>query len=73
MNIEQAVIPAGQFRREKLYQAALTLAKTMLEERLLTDDEYSAAVTILREKYRPALAGPHPVQAPEKASPEPKE
>jgi hypothetical protein len=64
MNIEQAVIPAGQFRREKLYQAALTLAKTMLEKRLLTDDEHLTTVTILREKYRPALAGLDPVQVP---------
>jgi hypothetical protein len=55
---------AEQFRREKLYQTALTIAKTMLERGLITAAEYSSIDTILREKYAPSLGTLQPVQAP---------
>ena len=55
---------AEQFKREKLYQTALPLAKSMLARGLITPDEYSSIDTKLREKYAPSLGSLYPVQVP---------
>lgn len=44
-----------QFRKEKIYQISLSLAKSMLKKGLLTEDEFAIFNAILLEKYHPLL------------------
>lgn len=46
-----------QFERESRYRAALTVAKAMLREGLISDEEYREIDTRLVEKYRPLFGG----------------
>ncbi len=43
------------YRRDMLYHAALSMAKTMFEKGLITESEYAEIDTILLQKYRPYL------------------
>jgi len=45
----------GDFRRERLYQSTITIAKTMLKKCLISESEFCKIDTILLEKYRPLL------------------
>jgi hypothetical protein len=45
------------FDRERLYQATLAIARTMLQRGLITVDEFTVIDTKMREKYRPLLGG----------------
>lgn len=45
----------AQFQAEKRYQVALSMAKTLLEKGLLTQEEYAVIDTILLEKFKPSL------------------
>lgn len=40
-----------EFETEKKYLLAVSIAKNLLEKKLLTDEEYSVIDTKLREKY----------------------
>lgn len=42
-----------QFDREKRYQIAMHIARTMLSQDLITDQEYLQINTIFIEKYQP--------------------
>ena len=44
-----------QMRDDMRYQAALSVAKGMLEKGLITEEEYAKIDTRLLEKYRPYL------------------
>ena len=44
-----------QFERERRYQSAVSVARTMLGRRLITEDEFMAIDTIMLEKYKPIL------------------
>jgi vacuolar-type H+-ATPase subunit B/Vma2 len=44
-----------QFDRERLYQATLNLARAMLRQGLITEDELAVIDSKMREKYRPLL------------------
>lgn len=44
-----------QFKAEKLYQASLALARSMLKKGLVTANEFAIIDTILLDKYRPLL------------------
>ena len=44
-----------EFRAELRYRMSLSMAKTMLEKGIISEDEYSEIDTILLEKYRPTL------------------
>ena len=44
-----------QFRAERLYQMSLSVAKTMLQKGVVSEEEYKQIDTILLEKYRPIL------------------
>jgi hypothetical protein len=44
-----------QFDRERLYQATLAVARTMLARGIITEDDYCKFDTILLAKYRPIL------------------
>lgn len=42
-----------QFERESRYRVAISVAKTMLQEGLISEEEYGAIDTIFLQKYRP--------------------
>ena len=42
-----------EFHNNMLYHAAISIAKTILENGLVTEEEYAEIDTILLEKYRP--------------------
>ena len=52
---------AEQFEREKHYQAAMSLSKTMLAEGVLTPDDIRVIDTMLRAEYRPLFGGLYPL------------
>ena len=43
------------FRRERLYQASIAVARTMHNKGLISEVEFSQIDSILLEKYRPLL------------------
>ena len=44
-----------EFRNEKLYQTTMHLARKMLEEGIISEEEYRQIDTIFTEKYKPTL------------------
>ncbi len=44
-----------QFDREKKYQAALAVARTMLRQGIINDDDFNKTEAILREKFSPMI------------------
>ena len=46
-----------QFDREKNYRVALTIAKSMFKQGLITDLEYRQIDTLLIGKYSPVIGG----------------
>ena len=44
-----------QFRNEKLYQATMHLARKMVEQGILTEQEYREVEEIFLEKYKPVF------------------
>ena len=44
-----------QFEREMLYQASMNLFKSMLENGIITEEQYAIIDTKMLEKYRPLL------------------
>lgn len=44
-----------QFRREKMYQATMLMAKKLHEQAIISTDEYLEIDTIFRKKYAPSL------------------
>jgi len=52
------------FERERLYQATIAIARTMLRQGLITEDEFSIIDTKMREKYRPFLGTLCPSKSP---------
>lgn len=46
-----------QFEREKKYQAALAVARSMLRENVINGDDFLRIEARLREKFRPVLGG----------------
>lgn len=44
-----------QFEREKLYQASMEMFKKMLDQDLITEEEYAVIDTKMKEKYRPKI------------------
>ena len=45
-----------EFQAEKMYQMGLYIAKAMLKEGLITEEEFSEIDTILLGLYRPVLS-----------------
>jgi hypothetical protein len=43
------------FRNEKLYQTTMHLARKMLDEGLISEEEYRRIDTIFTEKYHPVF------------------
>lgn len=44
-----------EFRNEKLYQTTMHLARKLLEDGVITADEYRQIDTIFLEKYQPVF------------------
>ncbi len=44
-----------QFDREKKYQAALAVARSMLRQGIINDDDFTKTELILREKFCPFM------------------
>lgn len=44
-----------EFRNEKLYQTTMHLARKMLSDGLISEDEYRQIDTIFLEKYKPVF------------------
>lgn len=44
-----------EFKNEKLYQTTMSVAKKMLSDGLITEEEYRQIDTIFIEKYRPVF------------------
>lgn len=44
-----------QFEVEKLYQSSLAIARTMLKNGLVTEEDFNLIEASLREKYQPKL------------------
>lgn len=44
-----------EFRNEKLYQTTMHIARQMLAEGLISEEEYRQIDTIFTEKYKPTL------------------
>ena len=45
-----------QFDREKKYQAALAIARAMLKQGIITEDDYAKTEAVLREKFCPFVS-----------------
>jgi len=50
------------FERERLYQATIAVARAMLRQRLITEEELAIIDTKIREKYKPYSATLYPVE-----------
>ena len=51
---EAAAMSKEEMKREKLYQATMAMARSMLRQSLITEDEYRQIDTIFTEKYAPS-------------------
>lgn len=49
-----------QFEREKLYRAAIAIAKSMLRQGIINEDDFHKIDTLMLERFRPILAGLYP-------------
>lgn len=52
---EVAMMSKEEFRNEKLYQTTMHLARKMLEEGVVSEEEYRRIDTIFLEKYKPVF------------------
>lgn len=52
---EVARMSKEQMKREKLYQITMSIAKRMLDDGLISKEEYAIIDTKMQEKYRPTL------------------
>lgn len=50
-----AAMSREEFRNEKLYQTTMHLARKMLEEGIISEEEYRQIDTIFLEKYKPVF------------------
>ena len=46
---------SSEFHNEKLYQATMSMARKMLHDGLISEEEYRQIDTIFLEKYRPVF------------------
>ena len=52
---EVAMMSKEEFRNEKLYQTTMHLARKMLEEGVVSEEEYRRIDTIFLDKYKPVF------------------
>ena len=49
-----------QFEREKNYQAALAIARAMLKNGIISDDDYDKSEKLFRAKFSPPIGSYRP-------------
>lgn len=54
-DLEVALMTKEAFRNERLYQTTMSKVKNLLNQGLISKEEYKQIDTIFREKYRPNL------------------
>ena len=54
---EVVVMTKEEFKREKLYQTTMSLARQMLKSGGISEREYKEFDTKMKEKYRPIFGG----------------
>ena len=54
---KEATMTKEQFEREKKYQAALAVARSMLKEGVINEDDFLRIEANLRAKFKPILGG----------------
>ena len=61
----ESVMPVNddQFEREKLYQATMSMFRSMLKNDLITKEQYAIIDTKMREKYQPIFGTLFPEDA----------
>lgn len=52
---EVVMMSKEEFRNEKLYQTTMHLARKMLEEGVVSEEEYRRIDTIFLDKYKPVF------------------
>lgn len=52
-----AAMTKEQFEREKKYQAALAVARSMLRQNVINGEDFLRIEARLKEKFRPVLGG----------------
>lgn len=52
-----AAMTGEQFEREKKYQAALAVARSMLRQNVINREDFLRIEARLKEKFRPVLGG----------------
>jgi len=57
LGLEVAWMSEEQFRREKLYQATMSLMRMMRRNHLISEEEYRQMDTIFAQKYEPLFGG----------------
>ena len=50
-----STVTKEEFHNEKMYQATMALARKMLREGLITEEEYHEADEIFTKKYQPVI------------------
>ena len=50
-----AAMRKEEFRNEKLYQTTMSIARKMLQEGIISEEEYRRIDTIFLEKYKPVF------------------
>jgi hypothetical protein len=52
-DLEVAGMSEDQFRNELLYQTTMSIARSMLEKGVISEEDYHEFDTIMLEKYQP--------------------
>lgn len=54
---KEAAMTKEQFEREKKYQAALAVARTMLRQGVINEEDFLRIEARLKDKFKPVLGG----------------
>ena len=57
---DQPMLTHDQFQRELSYRAAISVARRLLENKLITQKEFVRIDAVLRRKFSPAWGGLYP-------------
>jgi uncharacterized membrane protein len=58
--LEVIAVTPEQFEREKKYQAALAVARSLLRQGIISEDDYAKADDVLRRKFCPFIGAFRP-------------
>jgi len=52
---ESGVMDSETFNNERLYQSSISIARSMFQKQLISEEEYCRIDTFLLEKYQPLM------------------